>query len=167
MSGLDVVVRRRSAYNDNTRETLDQEKEDDLPEDLMAKLEDHTGDEKAAITVSGSLSSMRDFHKAEAFVSIKVTCNNDLEDIEAVHGIVLPYIHRFAQEDLDEMSKLRDPWLEPHRRMHVASVGKPPPSTKTKKAPTSLPVEESSPVKSPPKRTTTKNKGVKKPSFRR
>lgn len=165
---VDKVVRRRSARNDHTNETIDQEREDDIPEELMTKLEDHVGDGGAKITIGGSLGSTRDYHKAECFVSISVSCNNDMDDVDAVHGIVLPYIHKYAEEDLEEMSKLRDPWLEPQRRLHERRTGKPP----KKDAPTSLPPaeREKSAVKKPPKRSSsikTKNKGVKMPSFRR
>lgn len=162
---IDRIYRKRSAYNDHNKETIDQERDDDVPEGLMTKLEDFIGDREASITVGGSLSSNRDFHKAEAFVSIRVACNNDLDDIDAVHDIVQPYIAKLAQHDLEEMSMLRDPWLEPHRRLHQHEVSaKAPP----KKTPTSLPPEEGA-KKQPPKRVIAKakNPGVKRPSYRR
>jgi hypothetical protein len=161
----DGVKRRRFAFNDDTKELIYDEREDDIPEELMSKLSDYIGDGEGRVTASGSLGSSREYHKAEAFVSISLACNNDLDDAEAVHGLIVPYVRKLAAEDLLEMSKLRDPWLPPDLRLH-GEVKTPP----KKGPPTSLPPEEGS-VKKPPKRRTssvkTKKKGVKKPSFRR
>ena len=132
------VYRYRMAFNDHTKETTEEELDNDLPEELMAKVEDLYGNGEASVTVGGSLGSSREYHKAEAFVSIRMPCNSTMEDAEAVHDIVRPYVNKFAAEDLVEMSKLRDPWLPPHLRLHEPvpqKTGKPP----KKDAPTSLP----------------------------
>lgn len=154
---IDRVKRKRTLFNDHTKETIEQAKEDDLPEELMGELEQHVGDGEAQLTVSGSLGSSRQFHKAEAFVSIGVSCNNDLADIEAAHDIVLPYVKKLLAADLLEMSKLRDPWLEPKDRLHTkAPVGK-----------AAEPAESEGVVKDPPRRSSQikLGPGAKKPIF--
>jgi hypothetical protein len=143
-------------YNDRDGSTTEQDRRDEIPEELMSELEAYTGDGQARVTVSGELASNHHYHKASAFVSISVTCNNNLEDVEAVHNLVRPHVQGLVHKDHAEMSLLRDTLLPSNERKH--------------KEPTGLPGEAPSEVKRPPKRTSkvsTKNKGVKKPSFRR
>lgn len=156
----DGIQRRRSLYNDTTKEEIEQYREDDLPEELMSELADHVGDGEAKLTIGGSLGSTVHFHKAEAFVSIGVSCNNNLDDVEAVHAIVLPHLKKLLSEDLLEMSKLRDPWLDPQDRRHTKSASAP-----VGKA--ALEGESEGVVKGPPKRSShiKLGPGAKKPTF--
>ena len=79
----------------------------------MKQIDQYVGDAQARLTVSGSLSSVKEFHKAESFVSITVTCNNNMDDIMEVHDIVKPVVHQLASEDLEEISKFRDELIAP------------------------------------------------------
>lgn len=123
---LDRTQRRRSFYNDNDHTVTSEERRDEIPEDLMEDLSPYVGDAKARITVSGSLSSSHEFHKAEAFVSVAVVVNNDLDDVDAVHGILRPYVQALCLEDHDAMSLLRDEILPVNLRRHGPPKGLPP-----------------------------------------
>lgn len=118
VSLLDKLYRRRHFYNDYDRTTFTQERQDEVPEEIMSQIEPLIGDGNGHITVSGALGSSHEFHKAEAFVSVSITCNNDLEDIRKVHDIMRPHIQAMILEDHNEMSLLRDQILPPEKRKH-------------------------------------------------
>jgi len=158
-SMLDGVRRRRSMHNDNDHSITEQERSDGIPEELMSKLETYIGDGSARVTVSGELASSHEFHKASAFVSISVTCNNDLDDIETVHNLVRPVVQELAHKDHEDMSRLRDTILPKNKKKHSNPTGLPG-EEKLTKPPAKMPAGRSSKV-------ITKNKGIKKPSFRR
>ena len=121
----------------------------------MSELETYVGDGMARVTVSGALSSSHHYHKAEAFVSVSVTCNNNLEDVAAVHNMLRPKVQNLVSQDHDEMSLLRDTLLPENEKKHTAPSGLP--SAKKVAKP---PAKRASKV-------TTGNKGVVKPNFRR
>ena len=132
----------------------------------MSQLEPYIGDGQGRLTVSGSLSSNHEYHKAEAFVSISVSCNNDLDDVRQVHDIVRPYVQELVHEDHQEMSLLRDTILPPDKRVHGQETSPP----VTKQVPTGLPpVKEKGKVGRPPKRGSkiTAKGGKPKPSLKR
>jgi len=147
LSLVDCVRRRRHFYNDNTGQMLEQELREEL-EDLMTDLEQHIGDGQARLTVSGELSSSKEFHKAGAFVSISVTCNNHLDDIQAVHDIVRPHVESLVKEDHDAMSDKREEILSPPAKSPGPGKTGSPPSKRSSKV-------------------VAKKGASKKPSFRR
>ena len=120
---LEGTVRRRSYYNDKDGTITLQERRDPIPEELMNNIEKFKGDGLAKITVSGAISSSHEYHKAEAFVSIQLTCNNDLGDVEKVHDVVQPFVHGLLARDHDDMSHLRDTVLPASKRLHAAPKG--------------------------------------------
>jgi acyl-CoA reductase-like NAD-dependent aldehyde dehydrogenase len=71
--------------------------------------------------VSGSISSNHEFHKAEAFVSVSVTCNNNMDDVMNVHALVQPFVKDLVRVDHDEMSLLRDEVLPEGKKLHAAA----------------------------------------------
>jgi len=159
VSELLSVNHKRSLYNDNDRTTLEQERQDELSEEIMAKIEEYMGDGTARVTVSADLGSSVSYHSAKAFVSISVPCNNDMDSIYAVHEILRPHVQGLCGEDHEAMAAMRDGLINPTR----------------------APAETKSQVRQPPKRggsqgpkgpakrggKTVTPKGVKKPSFRR
>lgn len=93
--------------------TRNQSRQDTLPEDLMAALEEHIGDGLAKVTVGGELGHSKEYGcKAQSFVSISVHCNNDEETLKAVKDIVQEKVRTFVNEDLAEMIVDRDRWME-------------------------------------------------------
>jgi hypothetical protein len=74
----------------------------------MEEIAPHVGDAGARLTVGGTLSSNVDYHKAEAFVSVTVPCNNNLEDVQKAHDIVRGFIGTLLLDDIDYMKRLRD-----------------------------------------------------------
>jgi low affinity Fe/Cu permease len=166
----DRVYQRRSFYNDNDKTTLEQERYDEIPEEIMSRLENHIGDGLARVTVAGDLGSSVSYHSAKAFVSVSVTCNNDLDDVAAVHDTLRPFVQNLCHDDHEEMAAIRDSII----RDGVAN-----PRRATQE------LEAKGPVRQPPKRggpkksvapkkgglkrggRTVTPKGVKKPSFRR
>lgn len=157
--GIDAVdvdmcnrIKRSRRFSDDSDKTLTtQEREDFLPEDLMSKLEPFIGDAEGRITVSGALSSSHEFCKAEAFVSISVACNNNMDDILQVHEILKPTVQGLVFDDHLEMSHLRDNVLPPDRRLHL-DVSSPEKETRTP------PKKQGA----PPKRTAKVTSGGKK-----
>jgi hypothetical protein len=143
------VRRHRSFYNDNDGTTLEQEQSYDIPEEIMATIEDYQGDGLARVTVSADLGSSVSFHSAKAFVSVSVPCNNDADSIDAVHGMLRPFVQDLVAEDHEAMATIRDGIIDPR-----------------KAAPKEEPKAQ---VRQPPKRggKTVTPKGAKKPSFRR
>lgn len=154
------VLRHRSLYNDYDKTTLEQEQSYDIPEEIMAQIEDYLGDGTARVTVSADLGSSVSFHSAKAFVSVSVPCNNDIDSISMVHDILRPFVQQLTEDDHGEMAARRDgligtggsPTPEP-----AAQVRQPP-----KRGGSSGP-------KGPSKRggKTITPKGVKKPNYRR
>jgi hypothetical protein len=155
----DRVQRRRSLYNDRDGTTNEQSRRDEIPEDWMSELETYVGDGLARVTVSGALSSSHHYHKAEAFVSVSVACNNNMEDVGAVHNLLRPKVQELVDKDHEEMSLLRDNLLPENEKKHTAPTGLPsgkPSSSKVAKPP----AKRASKV-------STKKPGVVKPNFRR
>jgi len=157
------LFQRRSFYNDNDNTTLEQERLEEIPEEIMSQLEDHVGDGLARVTVAGDLGSSVSFHSAKAFVSVSVTCNNDLGDVEAVHDVLRPFVQKLCHSDHEEMSIIRDTILPADKRQHEAE-------------PAVMPGRVSRPPKKGPAQTRTATKrggqtvtpkGVKKPDYRR
>lgn len=156
VSLVDRVHRRRSIYNDLTKEITEQVRDDEIPEDLMSEIEPYIGDGLGRVIVSAGLKSSHDFWGADAFVSISLTCNNNLDDATAMSRIVKTRVHELVEKDYHAMSLLRDELLPAHvKKLHGAPKG--------------LPSGEK--MASPPKRsskvTTKKKGGPKKPSFGR
>lgn len=156
VSLVDRVHRRRWIYNDLDNSMTEQVRDDEVPEDLMSDLQEYIGDGLARVTVSAELKSSHEFYGAGSFVSISLTCNNNLDDATAVHTVLRPHVQRLVEKDYHEMSLLRDEILP-------ANI------PKLHNAPKGLPSGEK--VGGPPKRsakTVTKKKGgPKKPNFRR
>lgn len=130
----------------------------------MSQLDPYIGDGQARLTVSGSVSSNHEYHKAEAFVSISVACNNNMDDVHKVHDIVRPHVQELVREDHHEMSLLRDDILPSEKRLHGHEVSSP----VGKSAPTGLPPVKGK-VSRPPKRESAVSaKGGKpKPTLKR
>lgn len=154
------VRRHRSFYNDNDKTTLEQEQSHEIPEEIMATIEDYQGEGNARVTVSADLGSSVSYHSAKAFVSISVPVNNDADSIDAVHGMLRPYVQKLTEEDHAAMAEIRDGIINPG-------------SAPTEAAPAAQ-------VRQPPKRggkgpkkelkrggKTVTPKGSKKPNFRR
>ena len=114
---VDKIRRERKFHNRDDGMVDTQDRQDPIPEDMMAQLEDYRGDGRAHVTVSGSVSSNHEFHKAEAFVSISVTCNNNMDDIMNVHALVQPVVKAMVDEDHNEMSLLRDEILPEGKKL--------------------------------------------------
>lgn len=128
-------------------------RQDGLPEDVMSVLEPYVGDGKASVTVGAELASSVEFgYKAQAFVSMTATCNNNLDDMAAVAGILKTATHRLVQSDHEEIGAIRDQMLPSNRNAATA------PAVAVQKAPTvkpaALPTKATHPT-------------VVKPSFRR
>lgn len=156
---VDRVIRSRSwaAEQENGRViTRGQSQQHPIPEVYMAALEAHIGDAQAKVTVGAELSHNRDYCKAQAFVSVTVTCNNKEEDISAVHNIIHPLARKLVAEDLEKMKLDRDG----HIGAATPSQGKisSPPRANAK------PVEVH---QFPPKGKPEARPGVPRPSFRR
>ena len=159
VSMVDRVYRMRRFHNDEDVTVLEQECQDEIPEEIMNQLESFVGDGNAHLTISGSLSSSHRFHKAESFVSVSVTCNNSLDDVQQVHDIVRPFVQSLTLQDHDEMSLLRDQILPPEDRKHPDPFEEP-----------KGPAVAATKVASPPQRSATivvKPGGSVKPTFKR
>lgn len=167
VSLCDRMQRSRKFHNDKDKTVLEQTREDEPPEELMSQLEPYVGDARARLTVSGALSSSVEYHKAEAFVSVSVSCNNDMDDVQQVHDFLRPYVQGLIDEDHREMSLIRDTVLSPQHRVHGQETS--PPIQKA--APKGLPPAVSKgKVGRPPKRggTVSPPKGARpKPSLKR
>ena len=159
------VRRHRSLYNDNDKTTLEQEQSYDIPEEIMSLLEDYQGDGLARVTVSADLGSSVSFHSAKAFVSISVTCNNDMDSIGSVHAMLRPHVQQLVHEDHGEMAILRDGLIEPQKAASAsepkALVRQPP----KRGAPAGGPKKSLAPKANGPKPAA--SRGVNKPNFRR
>jgi len=89
-----------------------------LPEDIVSKLSELTGDEKGRVTVGAELTSSIEFGmKAGAFVSIGVKCDSSAEVLKDVHDMLFPLAQRLVIEDHAEMSDVRDSMVIDHKRL--------------------------------------------------
>ena len=126
----------------------EQSQQHPIPEDIMAALEEHIGDAQAKVTVGAELGHSKEYGcKAQAFVSVSVTCNNNETDIGAVHEIIQPLARKLVNEDLEMMKADRD-----------AHMGAPAPSPGKVASP---PRANAKPAAAPAK------PGVQRPTFRR
>lgn len=90
-----------------------QSRNDILPEDLMAKLEEHLGDALAKVTVGGELGHSKEYGcRAKAFVSISVHCNSDEQTIAAVKGLLQEKVRDYVNGDIVEMMEDRDRYMQ-------------------------------------------------------
>src|SRR6185369_1561802 len=109
---LDHVQRYRRWViegDDGRRLTRHQQQRNPLPEELMSALAPYIGDGLGKVTVGAELAHSKDYGcKAQAFVSISVTCNNTLEDATAVHDILHQNVRALVNEDLVAMIQDRD-----------------------------------------------------------
>lgn len=115
--GLKDGVRRRRKFSAEDRtgaeKTRVQQRQSELPEDLMEELSRYLGDGNAKVVVGAELTHSRDYgSKAGAFVSISVTCNADSETIQTVHDILMPAVRDLAKGDLTEIAKERDEFID-------------------------------------------------------
>jgi DNA-directed RNA polymerase subunit L len=157
----DSLHQRRALHNDYDKTVMTQDCREEIPEEIMSQVEPYIGDGNAHLTVSGALSSSHEFHKAEAFVSVSITCNNSMEDVRHVHDIVRPFVQELIKEDHECMSLLRDEILPPGKRKHVGEVA----YEVTQPQSSQVPLK----VASPPQRSAKVNvkPGTLKPTFGR
>lgn len=102
-------------------ERNEEEAYESLPEDIVSKLDELTGDMKGRVTVGAELASSIEFGmKAGAFVSIGVTCDSNEENLEQVHEVLYPLAQRLCIEDHAAMSEVRDSMLSPTKRLGAA-----------------------------------------------
>lgn len=114
---VDRVIRSRGwtvEREDGKVTTREQSQQHPIPEVYMAALEAHIGDAQAKVTVGAELGHSKDYGcKAQAFVSVSVTCNNHEDDINAVHNIIQPLARKLVNEDLEKMMEDRDAHMGP------------------------------------------------------
>ena len=154
---LDRVTRNRRweiEKDDGKVTRREQSQQHPIPEDIMAALEQHIGDAQAKITVGAEPGHSKEYGcKAQAFVSVSVTCNNNETDIGAVHGIVQPFVRQLVNADLDQMKEDRDTHMGTTAPAPTTGKVSNPPRANAK-PPTAQPVAAAKP-------------GVQRPSFRR
>ena len=154
------LVRHRRTYYDDDGKPHEKNRQRPIPEELMGDLEQYIGDGLGRVTVSAELGSSVAFgNKASAFVSISVTCNNNLGDCEQVHDIVQPYVKRLVEEDHKVMSDERDSYIAPDARLKLPEPGNQVAKPPTKKA--------AAKTNRPPPPGAGKTKAKAKPNFRR
>lgn len=163
VSLCDRTYRSRKYHNDIDKTVLDQTREGEPPEELMSQLEPYVGDARARLTVSGALSSNVEYHKAEAFVSVSVSCNNDMDDVQQVHDFLRPYVQGLIDEDHREMSLIRDTVLPPEHRVHGNEISPPVRKATPKGEGYSQVRPEVAKVGKPPRRGAKVTPGGKKP----
>ena len=79
-----------------------------VPEDIMAKIQDFVGDGRGSLTVGADLSTSVEFGcKAGAFLNVRVICDNSMEAVEEVHGILVPWVREKVEEDYREVEDIR------------------------------------------------------------
>lgn len=115
--GLRDGIRRRRKFSAEDRTGAEksrvQQKQTELPESLMEELSRYLGDGNAKVVVGAELTHSRDYGcKAGAFVSVSVSCNADSETIQTVHDILMPVVKDLAREDLTEIAKERDDFVD-------------------------------------------------------
>lgn len=112
---VDRVTRMRGwsvEQADGKVTSKEQSQQHPIPEDYMSALEPHIGDAQAKVTVGAELGHTKEYGcKAQAFVSISVTCNNREDSISAVHDIVHPLVRELVNGDLVKMKEDRDAHL--------------------------------------------------------
>lgn len=155
---VDGVVRHRGwtiEKNGGKVTSRDQSQQHPIPEDTMETLEKYIGDAQAKVTVGAELGHNKEFGcKAQAFVSVSVTCNNAELDIGAVHAIIQPLVRKLVNEDLEAMKADRD--------SHISAIPPPPAAP----PPEATPGKVSNPPRANAKPATAKS-GVRPPAFRR
>lgn len=126
---------------------------EELEEGIMSKLQEHLGDGEAKVVVGADLALSDYGNKAGAFCSVSVACNNNLEDIQAVHDIIHPYVRQQVEQDLLEVEAIRARVMGGAKEAPVKTAK--PATAKAKKRPQA--------GKAPKKGRTS----LKKPSFRK
>lgn len=151
---LDQVIRQRgwSIEKDGGLVTArEQNQQHSIPEEIMATLEEYTGNAQAKVTVGAELGHNKEFGcKAQAFVSVTATCNNAESDIVAVHEIIHALARKLVNEDLEKMKLDRD--------AHISPI--PPPTAQTAG-------KVGNPPRASAKPPATTKPGARPPAFRR
>lgn len=108
---LEKVSRKRwasDAEGDLVNEQLDDYAHEQIPEELMSQLAELVGDGGANITIGADLTTSIEFGcKAGAFVSVRLTCDNSMEAVEAVHDLVTPWVQSTVEKDYEKMADIR------------------------------------------------------------
>jgi hypothetical protein len=79
-----------------------------LPEGIMAKLEEFTGNGEGRVTVSGDLAVSDYGNKGGAFFSVSVNCDSSMEAIQGVHDLLAPWVQNIVAADCESMKTKRD-----------------------------------------------------------
>lgn len=153
LTDLVTRVRRWEVEQDGRVTSREQSQQHPIPEVYMAALEPLVGDAQAKVTVGAELAHNKEFGcKAQAFVSVSVTCNNKEDDISAVHNIIQPLVRQLVNEDLMKMKEDRDAHMDQIALAQPGKVANPPRASV--KPPVAQPAAAAKP-------------GVQRPSFRR
>jgi hypothetical protein len=116
-----IYCRRYVADADG--ELTEEEAHVPLPEDVVAKMEELSGDMKGRVTVGVELASSVEFgFKAGAFCSIGVSCDSSEGTLEEVHSLLFPLAQKMVIEDHYHMSQVRDAMLPRDKQLGGACV---------------------------------------------
>ncbi len=108
VSMVDHVFRRIRVY-ESDGSVHEKQLRQEIPEEILMAAKSKRGELDGKVTVSAALADSIEFgNKAEAFVSISLSCENTVEACQELHGVIQPMVHRLIQEDLAMAVQLRD-----------------------------------------------------------
>lgn len=129
--GLTNHVKRSRYAVKNDQPLEDASCQEDIPEDVMAKIEEYLGDGLATVSVSADLGESDYGNKSGCIVSVRVTCGNNDSDILSTHRVVKALVQKLVSEDFDEMQKLLQKKKSPKRPTEKAPVSQRPAAVST------------------------------------
>jgi hypothetical protein len=108
VSMVDRVIRQVSVHEPGGtvhEKTLRQE----IPEEILMAAKSKRGELDGKVTVSASLADSIEYgYKAEAFVSISLSCENTVEACQELHGAIQPVVHNLVRQDQAMAAQMRD-----------------------------------------------------------
>jgi hypothetical protein len=108
VSMVDRVFRWVRVYEPNGS-VHEKQLRQEIPEEILMAAKSKRGELDGKVTVSAALADSMEFgNKAEAFVSISLSCENTVEACQELHNVIQPVVQRLVQEDLAMAAQLRD-----------------------------------------------------------
>lgn len=82
---------------------------EEIPEEILMAAKSKRGELDGKVTVSATLADSIEYgYKAEAFVSISLSCENSVEACQALHDVIQPVVHGLVQRDQAMAAQMRD-----------------------------------------------------------
>jgi len=108
VSMVDRVFRQVRVYEPDGS-VHEKQLREEIPEEILMAAKSKRGELDGKVTVSASLADSIEYgYKAEAFVSISLSCENTVEACQLLHDAIRPVVHGLVRQDQAMAAQMRD-----------------------------------------------------------